>query len=97
MTPGSGRVGDTVEADETYIGGKGRFMHAPKRKRLIMKSGRSIAGKVAVMVLLDRHGKDGVSQARTEVLTSMSKAHIQGNASKYVAAGASVYTDAPSW
>ena len=26
-----GRLGETVEANETYIGGKGRFMHAAKR------------------------------------------------------------------
>ena len=62
-----------------------------------MKRGRSIASTVAVMVLLDLHGKGGVSQARTEVLTSVHKGHIHGNAGKHVAAGASVYTDALSW
>jgi transposase-like protein len=89
-----GTLGGEVEADETYIGGKGRFMHADKRKRLNMKRGRSIAGKVAVMALLDRHGKDGVSQVRTEILSSIRKDHWQGLVRKHVAEGSSVYTDA---
>lgn len=49
-----GKLGGEVEADETYIGGKARFMHADKRERLNIKQGRSIAGKVAVMGLLER-------------------------------------------
>lgn len=52
-----GKLGGEVEADETYIGGKARNMHASKRKRLNVKRGRSIAGKVAVMGLLERHGR----------------------------------------
>jgi transposase-like protein len=89
-----GKLGGEVEADETYIGGKGRFMHADKRKRLNMTRGRSIAGKVAVIALLDRHGKNGISQVRTEILTSIRKDHLQGIVRKHVQAGASVFTDA---
>jgi hypothetical protein len=32
-------------------------MHVAKRKRVNITRGRSIAGKVAVLGLLDRHGK----------------------------------------
>lgn len=93
-----GKLGGDIEADESYIGGKGRFMHADKRKRLNMKRGRSIAGKVAVMALLDRHGDNGVSQVRTEILTSIHKSHLQGVVRKHVESGATVYTDAlPSY
>lgn len=46
-----GKLGGDVEADETYIGGKARNMHANKRKRLDVMRGRSMAGKVAVMGL----------------------------------------------
>jgi transposase-like protein len=93
-----GKLGGDVEADETYIGGKGRFMHADKRKRLNMTRGRSIAGKTAVMGLLDRHGKNGVSQVRTEIMTSIRKDHMQGIVRTHVEAGANVYTDAlPSY
>ena len=56
-----GKLSGDVEVDESYVGGRGRFMHASKRRRLGMVRGRSMAGKVAVMGLLDRHGKDGTS------------------------------------
>lgn len=88
------KFGGHVEADETYIGGKSRNMHADKRRRLNVKHGRSTAGKVVVMGLLDRHGKDGTSQVRTEVLSSIRQSHIQGHVHKHVAEGASLYTDA---
>ena len=46
-----------VEVDETFIGGKARNMHAAKRREKI--KGRGVAGKTAVIGLLERHGKDG--------------------------------------
>jgi hypothetical protein len=51
---GGGKLSGEVEVDETYIGGKSRFMHVKKRKALGMKHGRSNIGKVAVMGLLQR-------------------------------------------
>ena len=83
-----------VEVDETYIGGKSRNMHADKRKRVGMQRGRSMAGKVAVMGLLDRHGKDGVSQARATILKGRKSGTLQGEVRKHVAEGSNVYTDA---
>src|SRR5262245_30805023 len=88
-----GEMDGTVEADGTYIGGKGRFMHASKRKRLNMKRGRSIAGKVAVMALLERHDKPS-SQVRLHVLHSLRKHEVQGIVRANVAKGANVHTDA---
>jgi transposase-like protein len=38
------KMGEHVEADETYIGGKARFMHAAKRKRVGITQGPSMAG-----------------------------------------------------
>lgn len=89
-----GKLGGEVEVDETYVGGKARNMHASKRARLNVKRGRSIAGKVAVMGLLERHGKDGHSRVRTEVLSGLKRAHVQGNVRKHVEAGATLHTDA---
>lgn len=43
-----------IEADETFIGGKSRNMHAWRRKGRI-----GAVGKVAVAALLQRHGRDG--------------------------------------
>lgn len=45
-----GKLGGDVEVDETYIGGRARFMHKAKKARVIPSS--KTAGKVAVMGLL---------------------------------------------
>jgi transposase-like protein len=82
-----------VEADETYIGGKARNMSFAKRRRMGITQGRSMAGKVAVMGLLDRHGVDGVSQIRTAVVTGRKKGHLQPIVRADVEAGSTVHTD----
>jgi len=46
------------------------------------------------MGLLDRHGKDGVSQVRTTVLKGRKSGTLQGEVRKHVAEGSNVYTDA---
>lgn len=89
-----GKLSGQVEADETYIGGRARFMHADKKKRLSVKRGRSIAGKVAVMGLLQRHGHDGISQVRVESLSGLKRSHVQGKVRAHVVPGSEVHTDA---
>jgi len=88
-----GKMDGTIEADETYIGGKARFMHASKKRRIAMKRGRSIAGKVAVMALLERHDKPS-SQVRLHVLHSLKRREVQGFVRSHVEQGATVHTDA---
>jgi len=88
-----GKMSGHIEADETYIGGKARFMHADKRRRLNVKRGRSIAGKVAVMGLLARHGKDGHSVVRLAVAPNVRKETLQANIRINVRRGSKVYTD----
>lgn len=46
---------DTVEADETYIGGKAKNMHKSVREKKI--SGRGASGKTAVLGLVERNGR----------------------------------------
>src|SRR5262245_892495 len=89
-----GKMDGTVEADETYIGGKARNMHVAKKKRVMMKRGRSIAGKVAVMALLERHAKESTSQVRLHVLQSLKRHEVQGIVRRNVKAGATLHTDA---
>jgi transposase-like protein len=91
---GGGQIGGEVEIDETYIGGAARFMHADKKRRVGVKGGRSRAGKVAVMGLLERHGKDGMSRVRTRILTDLTRKHVQSHVREHVAAGSSLHTDA---
>lgn len=88
-----GKLGGEVEADETYIGGKARSMHEDNRKRLQVKRGRSIAGKVAVMGLLERHSKSGKSRVRTEVLENLKRSHVQGHVRNHVDPGSVLNTD----
>src|SRR5438067_12641979 len=87
-----GKMDGTVEADETYIGGKARNMHVAKKRRIMMKRGRSIAGKVAVMALLERHDKPS-SQVRLHVLHSLRQREVQGVVRDNVQSGATLHTD----
>ncbi len=88
-----GKLLGDVEADETYIGGKARNMHIKKRKRMGISQGRSMAGKIAVMGLLERHG-DGQSRIRTRVLTGRKKGNLQPVVREHVEAGSTIHTDA---
>jgi transposase-like protein len=85
------KIKGEVEVDETYIGGRARFMHREKRARV--RRGRSTYGKVAVMGLLERHG-DGQSRVKFEVLSGLKKADVQPLVREHVAPGSKLYTDA---
>src|SRR3546814_3457707 len=56
-----------IEVDETFIGGKARFMHQ-KRKARLRKGWGMLDNKTAVMGLLERHGPDGHSHVRTAIV-----------------------------
>ncbi len=88
-----GKMTGCVEADETFIGGKARNMHAAKRKRLGISQSRSMIGKVAVMGLLARHGENG-SQVRTQVISNRKKHQLRKTIGENVEVGAALYTDA---
>ena len=68
-------------------------MHKAQEARLLGGERGGMAGKVAVMGLLDRHGKDGVSQVRTVVLTGRRRHHIRPKCGADVEPGSTVYTD----
>jgi transposase-like protein len=87
-----GKLGGEIEADETFIGGKARNMHAAKRKRLGISQSRSMVGKVAVMGLLHRHGEG--SKVRTQVIMNRRKHQLEDVVTDNVEAGATLYTDA---
>jgi len=76
-----------VEADETFIGGKARNMHASKRERRITGTGGK--DKTAVMGILERGGK-----VRTAVVPNRKKKALQSEVRKHVEAGSALYTDA---
>lgn len=83
---GGGLLSGEVEADESFIGGKARNMHASKRKTRI--EGRGTVGKAIVMGVLERKGK-----VRATVVETRRKHEIQAEVRKHVAPGSTVYTD----
>ena len=90
---GDGKFSGTVEADETYIGGKARFMHKSKREAII--KGRGGIGKVAVMGLLERgKSEDETSRVRAQIIADTSRRTIPPEVRKAVEAGSQLYTDA---
>jgi transposase-like protein len=89
-----GKIAGEVEVDETYIGGKARNMSLARRRKTGITKGRSMAGKVAVMGLLERHSKDGRSRVITRVLEGRKKDHMQPTVREHVEAGSTVNTDA---
>jgi transposase-like protein len=82
-----GGEGKEIEADETFIGGAARFMHAERHKR--MMAGNIMKGKTAVMGILERGG-----EVRADVLESRRKHHVQGAVLRHVKAQSAIYTDA---
>jgi transposase-like protein len=92
QTKNFGKIGGEVEIDETYIGGRSRFMHKDRRKRVIHGTGGM--GKVAVMGLLERHGPDKHSTVRLSIVPNIRKHGLHTKIRENVEAGSSVYTDA---
>jgi transposase-like protein len=81
-----GKLSGEIEADETFIGGKARNMHAHKRAEKI--HGRGPVGKAIVSAVLERHGK-----VRATVIPNRRKKAVQDHVREHVEAGATVYSD----
>jgi transposase-like protein len=89
------KFGGEVEVDETFIGGRARFMHKNRRDRTI-RSKTGMLGKVAVMGLLERHGSDKTknSTVRVSVVPTTRKGHLHGKIRENVEPGSFLYSDA---
>jgi transposase-like protein len=86
-----GGAGETVEVDETYIGGRAHNMHADRRRRTIQ--GRTGgAGKQAVYGLLERHG-EGKSKIRTHVVPEHWTKPVNEIIRNTVEKGTNIYSD----
>jgi transposase-like protein len=84
-----------VEVDETFVGGKVKFMHKERRERLRGGAKRaSIIGKTAVFGLLERCGPDGHSHVQAKVIANTRRRVLQGEVRRHVVAGSDVFTDA---
>ena len=80
-----------VEADETFIGGKARFMHKKRKERCITGTGG--VGKAIVLGFLERRGKDGHSVVRPLHVASQSRKTIDSKVRENVETGSEVFTD----
>lgn len=80
------KLSGTVEADETYVGGKSKNMHKKERDRKI--KGRGAVGKTIVQGVLQRGGK-----VIAGVVHNAKRKTLQPNVRSVVAPGATVYTD----
>ena len=77
----------TCEADETFVGGKAKNMHADVRKRKI--KGTGTVGKAIVQGVMERGGKVSAG-----VVKNTKRSTLQSNVRKVVEPGSSIYTDA---
>lgn len=89
MKTGSfGKMSGEVEADETLIGGKARFMHKTRKAKVLA------LGKTVVMGLLERHTPEtGHSTVKTAVVPSRKKYQLMAEVQDAVHDGSTVYTD----
>jgi len=85
------KLSGTIEADETFVGGKVANMHLDKQTRARMGKKRigGYEGKAVVMGLLDRHTR----KARVKVLPNTRAFHICTNVIENVEKGSTVYSD----
>lgn len=83
------RMGGQVESDETFIGGKSRFMHKARKKQ---HSGWK--GMTPVQGLLERTAGSKASRVKLKVLKTTRSHEVQGNVREYVLKGSELHTDA---
>jgi transposase-like protein len=81
------KLSGQIEADETFIGGKARNMHATRRAKVVTGTGGK--DKTAVLGILERGGK-----VRTKVVDNTKKKTLQTELREHVLAGSAIFTDA---
>jgi transposase-like protein len=85
------KLGGEVEVDETFIGGRARFMHKAARERKIKGTGGM--GKAAVMGLLERHGTEGHSTVTVKMVPTVRGKTLAPQVEQHVTEGSEVFTD----
>jgi transposase-like protein len=85
------KMSGTVEADETYVGGKAKNMHSYKLEQLKMRGHvrAGTDGKAIVAGLLERE----TGKARATVMPNVRAFHLRTHVIENVETGSTVYTD----
>jgi transposase-like protein len=87
MTVGSiEKLSGEIECDETYVGGKGKNMHAKRKKEMQMT--RGYEHKTGVMGMVQRGGK-----VKAKVIKKADTETLQGLINENIEAGSTVITD----
>jgi transposase-like protein len=87
--PLSDKLQGTVEADETYFGGKAENMHQSKRERVIQ--GRGTVGKVPVFSVVERGG-----EVRSQTMKNVTGKNVEKALNENVDHSATLMTDTSS-
>jgi transposase-like protein len=90
----SKKLEGAVEADETFVGGRAKFMHESRRRRVFGDRQAGSVGKAAVMALLQRHGDEGHSTVRAFVVPSTRRRALLWQIRQHLKPGTVLYTDA---
>src|SRR6266853_588190 len=85
-----GKFSGHVEADETYIGAKARYMHKDKRTGV----GHAGLKKTAVQGILERTTNEKHSRVVLKVVSNTRRPELCGNVRQHVKEGSTVCTDA---
>lgn len=83
------RLTGEIEVDETFVGGKSKFMHVHVRERKIKGKGGIGSGKTAVMGVLKRGG-----EVRAMVVNDTKRRTLQPRVREHVEPGSAVFSDA---
>jgi len=83
-----GKLGGTVEVDETFIGGKARNMHKDVKERKLEGKGGGTSSKVGVQGFLERGGK-----VKAKVIKNTRRETLIPNIQEHVETGSHVMTD----
>ncbi len=86
------KMSGEIEADETFIGGLARNMHASRRNKIFANG--TLDTKTVVMGLLERHGAGtSHSTVHTKILPTVSGMNLRNAVRESVEPGSTLYTD----